>query len=168
MKDIYVYDNSNVLKNKLGIQDESLFKDAEADYVSFRLKTVAKSPLAGNYDFAHLLKMHYYIFQDLFEWAGQPRVLNIYKEEPVLGRLLAGVRFVSFKTVDILNVKSNFDESVILAMKTGYNNILQSVESDKEVLDNEWKDINWNSIKYGIFKIQKRIFEAEKEGNYRK
>ena len=91
MKDIYVYDNSNVLKNKLGIQDESLFKDAEADYVSFRLKTVAKSPLAGNYDFAHLLKMHYYIFQDLFEWAGQPRVLNIYKEEPVLGRLLAGV-----------------------------------------------------------------------------
>ena len=53
-------------------------------------------------------------------------------------------------------------------MKTGYNNILQSVESDKEVLDNEWKDINWNSIKYGIFKIQKRIFEAEKEGDYRK
>ena len=51
-------------------------------------------------------------------------------------------------------------------MKTGYNNILQSVESDKEVLDNEWKDINWNSIKYGIFKIQKRIFEAEKEGYF--
>ena len=59
-----------------------------------------------------------------------------------------------------------FYESVVLAMKTGYNNILQSVESDKEVLDNEWKDINWNSIKYGIFKIQKRIFEAEKEGYF--
>jgi hypothetical protein len=54
---------------------------------------------------------------------------------------------------------------VILAMKTGYNlNILQSVESDKEILDKEWKSLKWNSIKYSIFKIQKRIFKAEKEG----
>jgi len=48
-------------------------------------------------------------------------------------------------------------------MKTGYSSILQSVESDKEILDREWKDINWKSIEYSIFKIQKRIFEAEKE-----
>ena len=53
-------------------------------------------------------------------------------------------------------------------MKTGYNNILQSVESDKEILDKGWNSINWNSVEYNIFKIQKRIFEAEKEGNYRK
>ena len=67
-------------------------------------------------------------------------------------------------------MKSNFDESVILAMKTGYNelDILQSVESDKDMLDEEWKSINWNSIEHDIFKIQKRIFEAEKNGNYRK
>ena len=47
--------------------------------------------------------------------------------------------------------------SVILAMKTEYNNlnILQSVESDKEILDKEWKSLKWNSIKYSIFKIQK-------------
>jgi hypothetical protein len=50
-------------------------------------------------------------------------------------------------------------------MKTEYNlNILQSVESDKEILDKEWKSLKWNSIKYSIFKIQKRIFKAEKEG----
>ena len=36
MKDIYVYDNSNVLKNKLGIQDESLFKDARLCEFSFK------------------------------------------------------------------------------------------------------------------------------------
>ena len=53
-------------------------------------------------------------------------------------------------------------------MKTEYSSILQSVESDKEILDKEWKDINWKSIEYDIFKIQKRIFKAEKEGNYRK
>ena len=53
-------------------------------------------------------------------------------------------------------------------MKTGYSDILQSVESDKRVLEKEWKSINWKSLGYAIFKIQKRIFEAEKAGDYRK
>ena len=57
---------------------------------------------------------------------------------------------------------------MILAKKTGYNNIFQSVESDEEVLDKEWKSIKWKSIGYDIFKIQRRIFEAEKAGDYRK
>ena len=59
---------------------------------------------------------------------------------------------------------------MISAMKTEYNelSILQSVESNKDVLDNEWSSINWDSVGYNIFKIQKRIFEAEKNGNYRK
>ena len=42
------------------------------------------------------------------------------------------------------------------------------MESDKDMLDKEWKALKWHSIEHNIFKIQKRIFEAEKEGNYRK
>jgi len=53
-------------------------------------------------------------------------------------------------------------------MKTGYNYILQSLESDEEILNREWKSIKWKSIEYVIFKIQRRIFEAEKVGDYRK
>ena len=56
---------------------------------------------------------------------------------------------------------------MILATKTGYDldkYILQSVESNEEILDKEWKSIKWYSIKYSIFKIQKRINKAEKEG----
>ena len=41
-----------------------------------------------------------------------------------------------------------FYESVVLAMKTGYNYIFQSVKSDDEVLDKEWKSIKWKSIGY--------------------
>ena len=57
---------------------------------------------------------------------------------------------------------------MILATKTGYYDIFQSMESDEEVLDKEWKSIKWKSIGYDIFKIQRRIFEAEKAGDYRK
>lgn len=85
MRDIYLYEDCGVLKNLLHIKDKMLLDNAEADYVTYRLKEIAFNPLPGKYNYEHLLKFHKYIFQDLYEWAGQPRTLNIYKEEPVLG-----------------------------------------------------------------------------------
>lgn len=87
MRDCYLYEDCGVLKNLLNIKDETLLNNAEADYVTYRLKEIALNPLPGAYDYEHLLKVHRYIFQDIYEWAGQPRMLNIYKEEPVLGGL---------------------------------------------------------------------------------
>lgn len=85
MRDPYLYEDTPILKNNLGIRDQELLDQAEADYVVYRLKDLALNPLRGNYHSGHLLKMHRYIFQDLFEWAGRPRTISIYKEEDVLG-----------------------------------------------------------------------------------
>lgn len=87
MRDVYLYEDCEVLKNLLNIRDKDMLEEAEADYVAFRLKEIAINPLPGDYDYNHLLKMHEYIFQDIYAWAGQQRKLNIYKEEPVLGGL---------------------------------------------------------------------------------
>ena len=85
MRDPYLYDNVPVLRNRLDIQNQDLLDDAEADYVVYRLIDLALNPLPGDYHTAHLLKMHEYIFQDIFDWAGQPRTIAIYKEEDILG-----------------------------------------------------------------------------------
>ena len=85
MRDPYVYENSQVLKNKLNIRTQEELDDAEADFVSYRLKDLAVNPMPGEYNTEHFLKMHQYIFQDLYEWAGKPRIVAIYKEEDVLG-----------------------------------------------------------------------------------
>lgn len=85
MRDPYLYDNAPVLRNKLGIHDQNLLDQAEADFVVYRLKNLALNPLCGDYHTEHLLKMHEYIFRDLYEWAGAPRTISIYKEEDVLG-----------------------------------------------------------------------------------
>jgi cell filamentation protein len=85
MHDPYLYKDVPVLINKLGIKDQKLLDNAEADYVVYRLKDLALNPLSGDYHTSHLLRMHEYIFQDIFEWAGQPRTISIYKEEDVLG-----------------------------------------------------------------------------------
>ena len=85
MRDPYLYDDVDVLRNKLGIKSQALLDEAEADYVVYRLKDLAINPLPGDYHTDHFLKFHYTIFQDIFEWAGTPRTISIYKEEDVLG-----------------------------------------------------------------------------------
>ena len=85
MCDPYLYENTEVLKNKLDIRTQDGLNDAEADYVVYRLKELAMNPLPGEDNTEHLLRMHHYIFQDLYEWAGEPRIIAIYKEEDVLG-----------------------------------------------------------------------------------
>lgn len=85
MGDPYLYQDSLVLRNKLDIHDQKLLDDAEADFVVYRLKQLALNPLSGDYHTGHLLRMHEYIFRDLFEWAGMPRTISICKEEDVLG-----------------------------------------------------------------------------------
>lgn len=87
MLDPYVYPGTNILRNVLGIQIQQRLDDAEADYVSLRLRELAQNPLGGDYDVNHLTKMHKYIFQDIYEWAGKIRTINIEKEEPTLGGL---------------------------------------------------------------------------------
>ena len=48
MRDPYLYDNSEVLKNKLDIHNQELLNDAEADYVVFRLKEITKDPTGSH------------------------------------------------------------------------------------------------------------------------
>ena len=85
MRDPYLYPDIPILRNKLEIRQQKLLDEAEADYVVYRLKDLAMNPLPGKYDTEHLMRMHKFIFQDIFEWAGQPRIIAIYKEEDVLG-----------------------------------------------------------------------------------
>lgn len=84
MTDPYVYPGTGTLKNLLGIQDKNRLDDAEADYVSLRLRELAEYPLDGDYSVSHFAKMHKYIFQDIYGWAGEFSTINIEKEEPAL------------------------------------------------------------------------------------
>lgn len=87
--DYYVYPNTQILKNKFDIRNETVLNETEAEYTSLRLKQIMQNnkDINGNYDFKHLCSMHYYIFQDIYEWAGIPRTINIEKSELALGGL---------------------------------------------------------------------------------
>lgn len=85
--DPYVYPGTSVLKNKLGIRDNAVLAQAENDFSSIRIAQLVESPIKGRFDFDHFKSIHHHIFQDVYEWAGKPRVIGMGKSEAILGGL---------------------------------------------------------------------------------
>lgn len=75
----YCYANSDVLINKLGITDGSELLQAEKQLTFIRLTELQNMPIEGDFNFEHLKSIHKYIFQDLYEWAGKVRTVEIGK-----------------------------------------------------------------------------------------
>jgi cell filamentation protein len=75
----YFYRGTNVLINKLDIKDARLLSDAEAELSAQRLIELDVAPITGQFDFEHLKKIHRHIFQDLYDFAGQIRDLDMSK-----------------------------------------------------------------------------------------
>ena len=75
----YCYPQSNVLINKLSIHNAERLAEAEKKLTMLRLLELQYEPVEGELDFAHLCEIHRYIFQDVYEWAGQLRTVDIAK-----------------------------------------------------------------------------------------
>lgn len=81
-EDPYSYAGTNVLKNKLGIEDAQQAKQFEAAASSVRLAELKVNPIKGDYDLAHLQAIHKHTFKDVYEWAGQVRDVELAKGKP--------------------------------------------------------------------------------------
>jgi cell filamentation protein len=76
VEDPYTYKGTTVLKNKLDLRSQAELDAFEAEISSAR----AEEPLPeGALDFAHYRAIHHHLFQDVYEWAGQPRTVRISK-----------------------------------------------------------------------------------------
>ncbi|MCR5537061.1 MAG: Fic family protein [Succinivibrio sp.] len=76
---IYCYRGTQVLKNTYGEQNPESLSKLERILCGARLVDLLHKPLKGKFDAAHLRKIHQYIFQDLYTWAGKYRVIEIAK-----------------------------------------------------------------------------------------
>lgn len=70
--------NSRVLKNKLDIRENEGLDIAERLLV--RIRVAAGTPLS-NFDFTHLRSIHRHLFQDIYEWVGELRQVDIAKTD---------------------------------------------------------------------------------------
>ena len=97
MVDPYLYDDVPVLKNKLDIKSEQTLDQIEAEQSRANMMLLYEQ---GFQDFSAtgLCEIHRFLFGDLYDWAGQYRIINIEKRE----RLLAGLS-VWYSTDDTLS-----------------------------------------------------------------
>jgi len=78
MSDPYVYPGTNVLKNRRDLRNHDDAAKFERLMSRERLTT---SPPPANINYDGYKKLHHHIFQDVYDWAGKPRTVNIAKRD---------------------------------------------------------------------------------------
>ena len=103
MSDPYLYEDVPVLKNKLDIKNEKTLDRIEAEQSRANMMLLYEQ---GFQDFSPngLREIHRCLFGDIYEWAGQYRIINIEKRE----KLLAG-RSVWYSNDD--RIEEDLDEA---------------------------------------------------------
>ena len=94
----YCYENSNVLKNKLGIRDSELLEEKERKIAGLRYIELFQNIPNGEMNFNYFLKIHKFLFQDIYTWAGKVRTVDIAK-----GNMFCNSAFIHLNANDIFN-----------------------------------------------------------------
>ena len=69
MRDPYLYDDADVLKNLAGIKDADLLRQAEADITNLAMAGIYNRQYE-KFDTETLKDIHRIIFGQIYEWAG--------------------------------------------------------------------------------------------------
>lgn len=75
----YFIDNTNVLKNKLQITNKDELNEIERKIVFKKLTYLGISPIKGHFDSQHLCMIHRFLFDDIYEFAGEYRTCTLAK-----------------------------------------------------------------------------------------
>lgn len=75
--DAYVYPGTEVLRNKADIHGQAALDAFEADVSAVRMLELINNPIEGVFDLKHLCAIHRYLFQDVYDWAGKIRTVDI-------------------------------------------------------------------------------------------
>ncbi len=74
------YEGTTCLINKLNIKNEKQLDAMESHITLAKISMLQQTPIAGNFEFEHYKAIHKFIFEDLYDWAGIPRTVDISKK----------------------------------------------------------------------------------------
>lgn len=142
-KDPYVYDDTNVLKNLANIKELNKLDDYETTMVNLGIIKLLKSNIEIS-KVNDIFLIHKILFENVYEWAGEKRVINISKTEPILNGL--SVTYSDYK-------KINLD--------------LTKIQKDLDSI--KWEELSKNEMINKVVKIISSIWQVHsfREGNTR-
>ena len=164
MPDIkYCYPDSEVLINKLGIRDRDKLCKFERKLTMLRLLELMDKPINGKFDFKHLQAIHKYIFQDVYEWAGKVRTVDIAK-----GNVFCNVRFIESQADEIFSklkaekFLAGLDEEMFIRRLAYYFSEINALHPFREGNGRSQREfIRSLALKNGYFLYFDRISEDE-------
>ena len=115
----YFYPGTQVFKNKLGITDYDELMQREAEISFEKLVELYEEPIKGEFDTEHLKNIHRYLFDEIYDWAGEFRNVYMMKEdtyfqsEEKIGAALE--HDLAILNRDALHINSKFELADFLA-----------------------------------------------------
>ena len=97
--DTYCYLGTDVLRNKAEITNAEDLDAYEGELSTLRSIEILENPIAGQFDLAHLQRIHLALFQDVYDWAGKVRTVDISRGNS----RFANVRFIESAANEIFN-----------------------------------------------------------------
>ncbi len=97
--DTYCYPGTDVLRNKAEITNAEDLDTFEGELSTLRSIEILENSKAGQFDLAHLQRIHLALFQDVYDWAGKIRTVDISRGNS----RFANVRFIESAANDIFN-----------------------------------------------------------------
>lgn len=133
----YCYPGTQVLVNKFAIRNAQQLGMLEREISIVKAAVLANS-ITGNFDLAHLQSIHRFLFEDIYDWAGQIRTVDIAK-----GNIFCLVQFI----------ETQFDE------------LYPKMQKDKFL--HGQTDINYVSKKIAYYLSEINVIHPFREGNGR-
>lgn len=129
--DPYLDPDTGTLKNKANLRDATELARFERNETALRMFDLRQNPVQGNFDFKHLQEIHRRVFANVYEWAGQPRGVDMVKG--------AGEHRTVFAFTDEIEIRM---EAVATSLQRG--NFLRNLERNEfaQKLANTYAELN--------------------------
>ena len=118
-------DENGILYNIENIKDEKVLAVYESLKVSRRLEELYERPLKIK-DSNSLLTLHHYLFQDVYEWAGETRTVNISKDgKPFFEgeRFEMGFKYIDNLILEYRNIKRDNKKELAIKLADILDNV---------------------------------------------
>ena len=79
VQSMYCYPDTDVLINKLNIHDKAELKQAEEEFTAVKQMALLQEPIKGRFTKTHLFRIHRFLFEDVYPFAGHIRKEQISK-----------------------------------------------------------------------------------------
>lgn len=74
------YPGTSCLINKLGLRNETALAEYEAIITTAKAAMLEQQPINGSFDFEHYKAIHKFLFEEIYDWAGKIRTVDMSKK----------------------------------------------------------------------------------------